>query len=204
MNLPSPYSPGNIENFPFHQPFLFIGFKELSSRTPLTLTIILFRPRKGLLKEGIYLRIYQRIKTYHRRSQDGVTGGYRICISAQLGHPPGTSGEPRTPWGMGGTPSDRVGCGAWGEWRGGGEVEARQDWCPWEVAGGGEGIPCPKGEIGGPLGGQRIKRESDQGSHALLGPQEAVRSRAWSSAHQGTLQPCRSWWSGREGRGSKS
>ena len=31
------------------------------------------------------------------------------------------------------------------------------------------GIPCPKGEIGGPLEGQRIKREHAQVSPALLG-----------------------------------
>ena len=35
-----------------------------------------------------------------------------------------------------------------------------------------EGIPHPKGEIGGPLGGQKIKRESFQVSPALLGPRE--------------------------------
>ena len=39
-------------------------------------------------------------------------------------------------------------------------------------AGGGEGIPRPKGEIGGPLGGQRIKRERGQVSPAHLGPWE--------------------------------
>ena len=42
------------------------------------------------------------------------------------------------------------------------------------MAGGGEGIPHPKGEIGEPLGGQRIKREGGQASPAHLGPQEPV------------------------------
>ena len=37
---------------------------------------------------------------------------------------------------------------------------------------GGEGIPRPKEEIGGPLGGQRIKREFGQVSPAHMGPQE--------------------------------
>ena len=40
------------------------------------------------------------------------------------------------------------------------------------MAGGGEGIPCLKGEIGEPLGGQRIKREHGQVSPAHLDPQE--------------------------------
>ena len=39
---------------------------------------------------------------------------------------------------------------------------------------GGEGIPHPKGEIGEPLGGQRIKRERGQVSPAHLDPQEPV------------------------------
>ena len=51
-------------------------------------------------------------------------------------------------------------------------MEAGQDWCPWGVAGGGDGIPHPKGEIGEPLGRQRIKREHGQVSPAHLGPQE--------------------------------
>ena len=40
------------------------------------------------------------------------------------------------------------------------------------MAGGGEGIPGPKGEIGEPLGGQRIKREHGQVLPAKLGPRE--------------------------------
>ena len=39
----------------------------------------------------------------------------RIRVSAQLGQLPGTGGGPQTPKGTGGTPSDRVGRGAWGE-----------------------------------------------------------------------------------------
>ena len=53
--------------------------------------------------------------TKRGRSQDGVLGGRGICVSSQLGHLPGTGGGPWTPEGTGGTPSDRVGCGAWGE-----------------------------------------------------------------------------------------
>ena len=39
---------------------------------------------------------------------------------------------------------------------------------------GGEGIPHPKGEIGEPLGGHRIKRECGQVSPAHLDAQEPV------------------------------
>ena len=42
-------------------------------------------------------------------SQDDRQGGHGI--STQLGHLPGTAGEPRTPKEMGGAPSDQVGCG---------------------------------------------------------------------------------------------
>ena len=48
-----------------------------------------------------------------------------------------------------------------------GEVKAGWDWCPLGAAGGGE-----KGEIGEPLGGQRIKRERGQVSPAHIGPRE--------------------------------
>ena len=53
-------------------------------------------------------------------------------------------------------------------------MEAGQDWHPSGAAGGGEGIPLRKGEIGEPLGGQRIKRECGQVSPAHLDPQETV------------------------------
>ena len=43
---------------------------------------------------------------------------------------------------------------------------------PEGAARGGEGIPHPKGVIGGPLGGRRIKRECGQASPAYLGPPE--------------------------------
>ena len=43
---------------------------------------------------------------------------------------------------------------------------------PRGVAGGGGGEGCPKGEIGEPLGGQRIKRECGQVSPAHMGPWE--------------------------------
>ena len=56
--------------------------------------------------------------TRQRAESPWPLGGRGIRVSAQLGHLPGPSGGPRTPKGMGGTPSDRVGCGAWGEWRG--------------------------------------------------------------------------------------
>ena len=49
------------------------------------------------------------------RSQDGVLGGCGIHVSSQLGHLPGTGGGPRTPKGTGGTPSDWVRRGVWGE-----------------------------------------------------------------------------------------
>ena len=51
-------------------------------------------------------------------------------------------------------------------------MEAGRDWRPQGVAGGGEGIPRPKGKIGEPLGGQRIKSERGQVSPAHLGSQE--------------------------------
>ena len=48
------------------------------------------------------------------RSQDGGLGR-GIRVSSQLGHLPGTGAGPWTPKGTGGTPSDWVGRGAWGE-----------------------------------------------------------------------------------------
>ena len=53
------------------------------------------------------------------------------------------------------------------KWRRDGTGALRGGW-------GGEGIPRPKGEIGGRLGGQRIKREHGQVSPARLGPQETA------------------------------
>ena len=55
------------------------------------------------------------IKEKGGQSQDGILGGRGIRVSSQLGHLPGTGGGPRTPKGMGGTPSDWVGHGEWGE-----------------------------------------------------------------------------------------
>ena len=105
------------------------------------------------------------------QSEDGVLGGRGIHVSSQLGHLPGTGGGPWTPKGMGGTPSDQVGHGALGGVKG----EEKQRWDGTGTrgaAGGKEGIPCPKGEIWRPLGGQRIKREQGQVSPAHLGPWE--------------------------------
>ena len=39
--------------------------------------------------------------------QGGRLGGCGICVSAELGHLPFTGGGPRTPKGMGGSPSDQ-------------------------------------------------------------------------------------------------
>ena len=63
----------------------------------------------------------------------------------------------RAPKGMGGTPSDRIGRGAWGVR---GEEKWREEGTGAPEGWGGEGIPRQKGEIGESLGGQRIKRES--------------------------------------------
>ena len=106
------------------------------------------------------------------RSQNGRLGGRGIHDSTQLGHLPGTGGGPRTPKGTGGTPSDWVGRGAWGKCRGRsgggmGLVPLKGGWGK-----GREGIPQPKGVIGGPSGEQRIKRERGQVSPAHLGPRE--------------------------------
>ena len=106
------------------------------------------------------------IKKAEERSQDGVLGGREIRVSSQLGHLPGTGGGPWTPKGTGGTPQRP--CRMWGV---GGEVKGEEKWRP----GGGWGRgkdPPRKGEIGEPLGGQRIKRERGQVSPAQLGPQE--------------------------------
>ena len=73
------------------------------------------------------------------RSQDGILGGCGIRVSSQLGHLPGTSGGPRTPKQVGGTPSDWVGRGSLGEGRGrrsGGGMGL----APRGVAAGGEGV----------------------------------------------------------------
>ena len=56
-------------------------------------------------------------------NQDGGLGGRGIHASAQLGHLPGTGGEPWAPKGMGGTPSDWV----WGVGGVKGEEKWRQD-----------------------------------------------------------------------------
>ena len=45
-------------------------------------------------------------------SKDGGLGGRRIRVLAQLGHLPGTGGEPQTPKGTGGTPRSRL-VGPW-------------------------------------------------------------------------------------------
>ena len=50
-----------------------------------------------------------------KEREDAVVGGRGIRVSSQLGHLPGTSGGPRTPKEMGGTPSNQVGRGAWGQ-----------------------------------------------------------------------------------------
>ena len=105
--------------------------------------------------------------------------------------------------GMGGTPSDWVGCGAWREWRGG-EVEVGKDWYPWGEAEGRERIPHPKGELREPLGGQRIKRECGQVSPAHLDPQEPVEIPGLTLCPPRSLQLHGSWGGAREGRGSKS
>ena len=118
-------------------------------------------------------------------SQDGGLGGRGIRVSAPTRPQRGTadtSGDRRSPQrpgrtrGMGG--SD-----------GGGEVEAGRDWCPWGAAGGGEGSPRRKGEIGGPLGGQRIKTEHGQVSPAHLGPQEPAEILGLILCPPGPLQP---------------
>ena len=62
-------------------------------------------------------------------------------------------------WGMGGVKVEE-------NWRRDG-TGAPEGWL-----GEGGGIPRPKGEIGEPLGGQRIKRERGQVSTAHLGTQE--------------------------------
>ena len=49
------------------------------------------------------------------RSQGGALGGRRIRVFSRLGHLPGTGGRTQTPKGTGGTPSNQVGSGAWGE-----------------------------------------------------------------------------------------
>ena len=110
-------------------------------------------------------------KLLEGRSQDGRLGGCGICLSAQLGHLPGTGRGPQTPRGTGGTPSNWVGRVGWGGVRGR-RSGGRTGLAPRGVAGGGEEIPRPKGEIGGPLGGQRIKRERGQVSPAHLGLRE--------------------------------
>ena len=65
--------------------------------------------------------------------------------------------------------------------------------------------PTPKGGWwGGPLGGQRIKRECGQVSPAHLDPQELVEIPGLILCPPRPPPASRSWGSGREGRGSKS
>ena len=105
------------------------------------------------------------------QSQDGRLEGRGICISAQLGHLPGTGGAPWTPKGMGGTPSNRVGRGKWwvvrGEekwrWDGTGTPEGplrevkgsraqrgklEDHWGAEDQKGARPGFPCPLGSLG--------------------------------------------------------
>ena len=58
--------------------------------------------------------VYQCAQEERSTGQDGKLGGRGIHVSTQLGHLSGTSGGPRTPKGMGGTPRNWVGHGAWG------------------------------------------------------------------------------------------
>ena len=80
-----------------------------------------------------------------------------------------------------------------------------------------EGTGAPEGQLGEGKGShaQRGKLRNHWESRGSKGsmarfplptcvPRNLLRSRAWSSAHRGPLEPCRSWGSGREGRGSKS
>ena len=118
------------------------------------------------------IAIFSQYKKSRGWSQDGILGGCGIHVSEQPGHLPGTSGAPWTPKGTEETHSNWVGWGLWGgvkgeeKWRQDGTGGQRGGW------GGGEEIPRPKREIGGPSGGQRIKRESGQLSPAHLGSRE--------------------------------
>ena len=109
-------------------------------------------------------------------------------MSAQLGHLPGPGGEPRTPKGKGGTPSDWVDVGHEGEWRGsegGGEVEAGWDQRPRGVDGGGEGIPHQEGD----WEGRGSKGSMTSISLAHLGPQEPAAIQGLIFCPRRPLQP---------------
>ena len=88
----------------------------------------------------------------------GREGGAKVKAG-----PPGPA-PLRGGWGREGVPTPNGTHPRLGVQQGGGD--------PGGDSGGGEGIPRPKGEIGGPLGGQRIKREHGQVSPAHLDPQE--------------------------------
>ena len=51
-------------------------------------------------------------------------------------------------------------------------METRQDWCPRGAAGVVKVSHTRRGKLGDHWGGQRIKKECGQVSHAHLGPQE--------------------------------
>ena len=68
------------------------------------------------------------------------------------------------------------------------------------ATGKGEEIPCLKGEIGGQLGGERIKREHGQVSPAHLGLRESAEILGLVLC---PLRPPPAWWILREWEGGK-
>ena len=104
---------------------------------------------------------------------------------------------------MGGNLSNQVGRGAWGEWRG---EKWRRDGtgAPEGWLGEGKGSHAWRGKLGNHWEGRGSKGSMTRFPLPTWAPRNLLRSWAWTSAHLGPLQQHRSWWSGREGRGSKS
>ena len=143
------------------------------------------------------------------RSQDGGVGRRKVSVSPQLGCLPATGGVLWPPRRRKEPQSELVGCTGTEE---GGEVEARQDQCPWgqgdreRQAGGalpdprpeeqerrGGHLPCPleprkparlRGEVPCPL---RL------GWGARLGPFCSLSLSPTLHSPQGLIQPCGSW-----------
>ena len=108
--------------------------------------------------------------------KDGGLEGHGIRVSAQLGPLPGTGGGPQTPKGTGGTPSDRVGRGAWRGVRGEEKWRRDETGVPERWWGKGKGSHAQRGKLGHNFPGARFPL-------LTRAPGILLRAQALSSAH---------------------
>ena len=139
--------------------------------------------------------------------EDGCVRRCRVNVSPQLGRLPATGGGLWCPRRGEEPQSELVGCRGT---EGSGEVEARQDWCPWgwgdqeRQAGGtlpdwrirrGEEDICPIHSRPGSLLGSQVRYPAlwDQEWGAHLGPFCSLSLSPTPQSPQGLFQPCGSW-----------